>query len=170
MVAEQQKSKTKKHGPPDDHQAAVVKTVLFLNKYKRDPTWMVDMDYPVKYPEDFVKQMWPKKTRRTHFGHEFDICIRDWHFKPLAFIEMNGDVGYWFDGKASKRHWKMANPTKHSKKSQQENDGINLSYAQSIGADYITLKKEEINGDAKDPEREKNSFQELQRGLRDWIK
>ena len=167
---EQLRSKTVKRGPPDDHEAAVVKTVLFLNKYKRDPSWMIDMDYPVSYPEDFVKEMWPRKTRRTNFGHLFDICIRDWHYSPIAFIEMNGNIGYWFDGKRSKRHWKIAAPTKHSKKAQQENDGINKSYAEKVGVPYIVLLKEEINGDAKDPDREKNSFQMLQRGLKDWIK
>ena len=167
---QQERSKTLKKGEPDDHFAAVVKTALFLNKYKRDESWIIDINFPVSYSPEFVKQMWPRKTSRTCFGHIFDLCIRDYHFKPLAFIEMNGEVGYWFDGKKSKRHWKIANPTKHSKKLQQINDGINESYAESIGAEYIVLLKEEINGDAKDPDREKNSFQELQRGLRDWIK
>ena len=169
---EQQLSKTIKSGEPLDHLAAVTKTGLFLIKFRKSKKWDVDLNHHVNYPYNFIKEQFPTNRNRDHFEHNFDLCLRDEHFRPIAFIEINGDVGYLFEGGKTKKHYKIAKPTKHSKKQQQINDGINKAYVERYhpNAKYITLLKEEVNGDAKDPDRIKNSMQYLQRELIEWIK
>ena len=160
---------TLRSGDNLDHDTAVVKTILFLRRYCRDKKWFIEMNYHVDYPEEFKKQL---PRNRDHFEHTFDFCIQDEHYKPLMFGEMNGEIGYWFQPRKSKNVYTIANPTRHSKESQKKNDKINMNYVEKYhpNAVYKVLLKEEVNGDAKDPDKEKNSLQYLQRELIDWIK
>jgi len=170
------RSLTFKHGETEDHKMAVDEVYWFLENHKLDYRWFINVNCPVEYPPEIVAQL-PKN--RTYEGHIFDVGIfkvvgqHDKHYPyskhiPIAFIEINGNVGYDYrDGVDRVKH---ANPTKHSLKKQQQNDKINKNYCELKGIIYKTLLKEEINGDISDKDRKKNSLVYLTRELFEFIK
>ena len=163
------RSLTFKHGETEDHKMAVDEVYWFLENHKLDYRWFINVNCPVEYPPEIVAQL-PKN--RTYKGHLFDVGIYQVSqfakHTPLAFIEINGNVGYdYIDGVDRIQH---ANPTKHSLKKQQQNDKINKNYCELKGIIYKTLLKEEINGDIKDKDRKKNSLVYLTRELLEFIK
>ena len=174
----QQKSQTFKYGEPLDHKIAVNKVQNFLRDNFKQENRFVFTDIDVDYSPDIISQL-PKS--RQHDGHTFDLGIFDKivnmefgldanipMLKPLAYIEINGNIGYdYIDGALNIAH---ANPTKHSKALQKRNDKINKNYCENLGIKYITLLKEEINGDIKDKDIEKNTIQYMQRELLEFIK
>ena len=175
MIQQKYRSATFKKGESEDHFYAVAKVFHFLEQNKKWPRWLIDIGCPVTYPEEILKQL-PKS--RVHDGHTFDLGIYEpvmdtdnimiVNIKPLAFIEINGNVGYkYLDGGGRVQ---KANPTKHSKELQKRNDKINKNYCENAGIIYKTLLKEEINGDIKDPDRVKNTTQYLQRELLEFIR
>jgi hypothetical protein len=173
----QQRSQTFKPGEPLDHIMAVEKVYEFL-EHNRNEKWFIDVNVPVVYPSEINKQL-PKN--RTFGGHTFDLgvyapvfvedtdndikYIREFRLK--AVIEINGNVGYKYE---TPHGIKRANPTKHSKELQKRNDKINKNYCKNEGIKYIVLLKEEIMGDIKDKDKEKNTIQYMQRNLLEFIK
>jgi len=171
----QTRSATFKKGEPLDHEMAVSEVYHFLNTHKKYPYWFVDINVPVMYPTKIIKQL---PINREFRGHVFDLAIYEPIFstdgedivnlKPIVYIEINGNVGYdYLDGAGRVAH---ANPTKHSKKQQQQNDKINKNYCEDEGIIYKTLLKEEINGDLRDPDKLKNTQLYLRRELLEFIK
>ena len=178
MIQQKYRSATFKKGESEDHIYAVGKVYHFLQQSIPIHTkLMVDIGPPVTYPPEILKQL-PKN--REYGGHTFDLGIYqivvDMKYgldanvpmiKPVAYIEINGNVGYdYYDGAGRVKH---ANPTKHSKALQKRNDKINKNYCELMGIKYITLLKEEIMGDIKDKDQEKNSLQYLQRELIEFL-
>jgi len=174
----QQRSQTFKKGESEDHFFAVGKVYAFLEKNMPEyMKYMVDISPPVVYPQKILKQL---PLSRAFGGHTFDLgiyqIIVDMKYgldanvpmiKPVAYIEINGNVGYdYYDGAGRIKH---ANPTKHSKALQKRNDKINKNYCEVLDIKYITLLKEEIMGDIKDKDQEKNTIQYLQRELLEFI-
>ena len=170
----QQLSKTFKKGESPDHMLAVDKVYGFLEDRKKG-NWIISINTPVRYPQEIIDQL---PDNRTHKGHIFDVSINEPLFDPdgecligiktIAFIEINGNVGYkYYDYTGGIRR---ANPTKHSKELQKRNDKINKNYCELKGIKYITLLKEEINGDIADEDRIKNTTEYLQRELLEFIK
>jgi len=168
----QQKSQTFKYGEPLDHMMAVEKVFDFLRRNQEK--YFIDVAIPITYPPQIIKQL-PKT--RTHNGHTFDLGIYETvkdelgvvvDLKILAYIEINGNVGYKYIDGAGRTQ--KANPTKHSKALQKRNDKINKNYCELKGIIYKVLLKEEINGDIKDKDKEKNTIQYMQRELLEFIK
>ena len=174
----QQKSKTLRKGAPLDHEMAVSEVYHFLNINKKEPGWLIDMNAPVMYPTKIIKQL---PVNREYRGHVFDLAIYNVvvdmeygldanipKYIPIAYIEINGNVGYkYLDGAGRVQ---KANPTKHSKELQKRNDKINKNYCEDEGIIYKTLLKEEINGDLRDPDKLKNTQLYLRRELLEFIK
>jgi len=177
-MKQQNRSATFQPGEPLDHQMAVNKVQNFLRDNFKQENRFVFTDIDVDYSPDIISQL--PKIRR-HDGHTFDLGIfdkivnMDYKFNdnipqliPRAYIEINGNVGYdYYDGAGRVVH---ANPTKHNKALQKRNDKINKNYCENMDIKYITLLKEEINGDIKDKDQEKNTIQYMQRELLEFIK
>ena len=152
-------SETIKKGEPEDHRLAVEKVVYFLNENKFDRDWQIRDGYEVQYPIEMVKQL---NKYRVHLYHTFDIGIlapildmsQIEPFKanipkyvPIAVIEMMGNIGFYY--RSTNGKIKKANPTKHSKAKQIQNDKVNRNMIEKHfhGTRYITLLKEEVLGD-----------------------
>ena len=183
-VREQLRSKTFRKGEPIDHAQAVLKTVDFSWKNRKDKRWGVHANKHIPYPEGFIVQEKLRDSNRDHFEHYFDWVMYDEHGRIFLFGEMNGRVGYNFKAKKTKNRYEIAAPTKHENQIQKENDALNkglIDYLKEHPHDdpeikvhpdavYFVLMKEEVNGDASDPDRIKNTNLHLWRELQPWMK
>ena len=146
-MREKYKSQTIKKGEPDDHILAVELGVAFINKHRQTNTIRAIKDYYIRYPEKFIQKM---KFKDGEFKeHVVDSVILEeldnGTEQPRLFIEWQGNLDYKTKYQGKPLH---VTRTKHSKKSQQKNDGIFQNYRDLYHpqANIIRPLKEELFG------------------------
>jgi hypothetical protein len=169
----QRLSECSKKGEPEDHRLAVNFTRDFLEYSKVDKDYRIEPDYPVVYDAKFCKQL---PNNREYEGHLFDLAILDVNNHPICFIEINGNIGFYYHvSNNSNFRVKRAKPTKHSHELQMRNDRINRNYVETHypKATYKVLFKEEVLGNCgkngKDKDYLINRLEYLRNELKDWI-
>lgn len=125
MTRVQQQSQGIKKGNGSSHNKAVNNVIEFLREN--------NIDCYTEWYEQFILDFNRANKLRFDYGHSYDIACQKQGAHRFFFIEVDGE--------------------KHSKKSQQVNDGIAVKYANEVlKQEVFRLDKRECLGDKEDRE------------------